>query len=982
MIPRNLASSYERYKKDTNTFVAWLHANALSCGYTPPGTATNAPLGNKNLNSAQPASSNAGRLKGKARKDAAKAASASKSEPTSSSPDECKVIPTVQLLKQAQAVAASKKVKVPIIIQRLLQEAIKARKRCTFWFTNVLAKDERKLEDIDRNNNSHEYFIKVLEMTYDILKPRFEMPKARMPKTRSESVADGTGKGTSEEDPTNRFESLEVEDIDQSAYDALPSAIPRSKSATNVELEIDADADLPFVVFCFYEDMHRFRHFLVDTWRQVRDEKLSYMTASLITNIAIELIRKEEDALVASFPSLGEPSYVAITSKICPVRMFGQVPESSFEQLGETLAAMRKVRDNLSQEQKEEPEKDSPSNPPKDDISEADLKTASVDMFLFTSTFHTLEKCRTMIKIHRRAYIPAVPPLEAVYLWAPDSRVDTPNWQIEDAVLSKFMVEVEVKIFSEIPEEQAQKARKAGLLEPLPSESFVANPILDKFTEELQEACNDRSKPVSMCQVFVARTLLDILMIIKVQKAREVYLDLRQRGANTHAALEITWTKDEDIQKTRSGCVQTREELVDKWIRPDAVAAAVSLSHNLNIVVKQPSLVSFKQNVLEKLVKDNFNQSPEEADTVAEKPDTLTEERASLIKEGAALLKELNLHNFENILPSGDPMFFFICLPVYSGLEALKMIVDLDHIGPDLANDFCSLMPMAHLYNCLQQQGLLPGRWDLMDRFIETNMSKLFSGSLPDTIMKCFKRLFICMGLPAESFAKGGRRHKRPNFLAALKKVEHLLEPHKVSSSLKRYFDGSDSGEKLLFDILKQPGHSHTRQKSSADRLQLLAHLRDRIEESIPNLDINMIGLVRQCNKLFQRLREDFKLRLLIEHQAEGRDYANYFQPWNIMTAMDIIGEMGEMEDAGATFRSPGVGSQTGFTIGDDEENRLSITLKILRDFMLVANIVPKLEPFDVIASTKMAKEDMERDLSEREWKKWHRAMMVGLNSR
>ena len=36
MLPDNIYNSYLEYKKDTNTYIAWLCSTATSCGYTPP----------------------------------------------------------------------------------------------------------------------------------------------------------------------------------------------------------------------------------------------------------------------------------------------------------------------------------------------------------------------------------------------------------------------------------------------------------------------------------------------------------------------------------------------------------------------------------------------------------------------------------------------------------------------------------------------------------------------------------------------------------------------------------------------------------------------------------------------------------------------------------------------------------------------------------------------------------------------------------
>lgn len=70
MLPAFLDSTYKRYKNDTSAFIRWLVENAKKCGYTPArGPAANVGK------SEEPAK--APRLKGKARKQAKAATTAS-----------------------------------------------------------------------------------------------------------------------------------------------------------------------------------------------------------------------------------------------------------------------------------------------------------------------------------------------------------------------------------------------------------------------------------------------------------------------------------------------------------------------------------------------------------------------------------------------------------------------------------------------------------------------------------------------------------------------------------------------------------------------------------------------------------------------------------------------------------------------------------------------------------------------------------------
>ena len=108
MLPEVLAGSYSRYKEDTKIFTTWLSKAAIACGYRAPKIMRQDKVEPPN----QQSQGSASRLKGKAQKESKAAAEASKSSQTDSEPavPETKYEVTAQeLLKRANAIAASKK---------------------------------------------------------------------------------------------------------------------------------------------------------------------------------------------------------------------------------------------------------------------------------------------------------------------------------------------------------------------------------------------------------------------------------------------------------------------------------------------------------------------------------------------------------------------------------------------------------------------------------------------------------------------------------------------------------------------------------------------------------------------------------------------------------------------------------------------------------------------------------------------------------
>lgn len=229
MLPDNLASSYEQYKAATSIVLSWLNATAISCGYTVPRNLTNNDKIPSDPSKAQvTAQVTTARLKGKARKEA-KASMKSKSAPDLEKIETKQVVTTKQVLKQAEAIARSSKV-VPIAIQRLFQDAIKARMRCTAWFTSTDTMD-------NLSNSQHQYFTRTLQEAFEMLKPRFEIDSS-CPKVDKPIDEEQDNKSI------NRFGSLHIEELDEELYESLPLAAQPTKHA-EIQLEIDPDTDLP-----------------------------------------------------------------------------------------------------------------------------------------------------------------------------------------------------------------------------------------------------------------------------------------------------------------------------------------------------------------------------------------------------------------------------------------------------------------------------------------------------------------------------------------------------------------------------------------------------------------------------------------------------------------------------------------------------------------------------------------------------------------
>ncbi|MCJ1453626.1 hypothetical protein MMC28_003973 [Mycoblastus sanguinarius] len=299
MLPEVLAGSYKRYKEDTSVFTTWLSKTAIACGYKTSSFVIRETT-SSNVTVGQAPSS---RLKGKARKEA-KSASKENKNPSSGSDSNMPVakysITTQELLGQAEAVAEAKAsgIQIPLSIMRVVERAIDARRRCASWFKKTGACD------ID-STEGHLHFVSILEKALTLLRPLVTTNASSKSSTKDWKDIPIMTTDVPSEEIKNRFSVLDIEDPDD-AMDLVASEVsvtnkPPSKTRTVdiYELEAQSDIDDAFIIFCFFEDLHRVQDFLRVTWEGYKTGRCDLTVASAITNLAFNLVRRAEDEIVS-----------------------------------------------------------------------------------------------------------------------------------------------------------------------------------------------------------------------------------------------------------------------------------------------------------------------------------------------------------------------------------------------------------------------------------------------------------------------------------------------------------------------------------------------------------------------------------------------------------------------------------------------------------------------------------------------------------
>ena len=300
-------STWRAYKDDTNSFAAWLARTAEQCGYSSDLLNRTGP--SSSLSSSSNSKPSA-RLKGKARKQAKDAIIAQdKQSKTANVADDSPakasyIIEVKEFTVLAEYIAGSGK---PVVMSRslvnILNRVIDLRSRHHSWF-----REQREFDDCTKKvkaDESHSYFLGILERTREILKPL--MP--------SDMVYDLLGNPLSvTEDPEekittkirNTFDSLSIQEPSQEFLDAPDVKLtPLSQSSAEHRYEAEMVHTLEeqyLATHCLFQDLRYIRSFLRQLWTSYREGGVELVAASLTTNTAVDFVRGLEQDYLQQFP--------------------------------------------------------------------------------------------------------------------------------------------------------------------------------------------------------------------------------------------------------------------------------------------------------------------------------------------------------------------------------------------------------------------------------------------------------------------------------------------------------------------------------------------------------------------------------------------------------------------------------------------------------------------------------------------------------
>jgi hypothetical protein len=918
MLPESLSGSYRRYKEDTNVFATWLSHAAKACGYHHVVVDNSSSSSTASVTNCQ---------------------KPSKGNVASGNPAPSKhLLPTKDIENLARLVAESKEpiITVPQGIQGVLYRAIRARKRCTAVFQQLEVKNNTS--QFQESNASHLHFIKVLESAYELLHPIFDISPTPIKSQPTKLTTKGISKTSDSIDFLgNQFELLQVEEIEDqdlefSAFDPIVKEIfakkrsskmtKKSKSKPGAVFEIDLalDAELPFMVYCFYEDLGRYRKFLGKIWQEYADGSLDLLTSSLVTNITIELACKFEEELIARSPKRfgKKPSYCAITSIIHPVPSINK----------NTL-----------------------------DLSFELVRDSTLGELIYSSTFISLRKCANFI-MQKPGSIPSVIPVRSLYIKDRAMVQHEEEIEVEDVFLSQILLDLQIQRFQDqtSPNSPSQD-HSQGNQHSLPYEDVLTK----GFRSMLHKG---KSADIGVWVVFGARILLDIQKILG-KTTTKPYAELRQRAALVHAALGFNTPDQEKLLGPFSPVDRAEDTLMRHWgLDKKAEKCAEALSSSIASVLWKNSLTGSKQKFLKNQgrpirISKTFSSSIASVPLKNPLVNSFFENKCSLADQGQSSVRNSENQGApmdQDISPSSDDSFFCNHNPIYCGLEAIKLAIGAEKVGVKLANTCCSLVAVVHLYNASRQLNLLSEEWQDLKHAITFNLPQLFKGSLPNDERTIFNRFHVVTGFPLDAFARNhrGAHVNKPDSQAIFKNARTLLKCTEYSDFLDKYIQGADSADTLLANIDQEANKTEAHSKRDRSRFMLLKQLRVTLPEVLPRVDTEYVRLTRQCNTLLLRIRR----KLISEGvgaiefpgMRERQDFAEAFEINNITTICEIfmwslMPKMVADRNSGKGFKPAPSG-----TLRNPGEDRsfLESAAECIEAFLPQANISPNIQPFDV----------------------------------
>ncbi|KAF8853740.1 hypothetical protein BDZ45DRAFT_66911 [Acephala macrosclerotiorum] len=480
-LPDFILDSYKRYKLQTQNVVTWLGQTGYRCSSrSRPQTHTS----NKK----------------------------NKKSPIGTTRD----IPLKDFVPLARSIAeADPPVTIPRSILHGLQSVIQKRKKCAEWYSQIGGD-----QTLQRGNETHAYFVEVLEEVFDIL----------VAKTTAQVSPSNNASEATRASFANSFSNLTVEDTFQEDDSVdVPSPTEEARPMPKVKYEAEYSRhEWLFEVYCFYSDFNEVRECIRDLWLDFKAYKIDLMNVSIVTDTAFDLLERAESQFRES---------------IAPRGYGCDYLDAAVQMIG----VMAKVRKDPS-------------------LQGAGAKSSATGDFsqtLCLPTYIFLERYLKSLKPGKMNFVPckikesvhiAAATLDSDWVQANSS---TPELVPEDFRLLSEMIPWQEFIF----------------------EYKIVNPVQDKLCRGIYQAVRDWrdldcQKPPPIWLVYATQIFLDIHHILKnkVQRGVEHLRNVSLRAVvNAQAYPEYTGEKADEAVAEEQRMPKDVVHFIERWVIKDII---------------------------------------------------------------------------------------------------------------------------------------------------------------------------------------------------------------------------------------------------------------------------------------------------------------------------------------------------------------------------------------------------------------------------
>lgn len=257
-----------------------------------------------------------------------------------------------------------------------------------------------------------------------------------------------------------------------------------------------------------------------------------------------------------------------------------------------------------------------------------------------------------------------------------------------------------------------------------------------------------------------------------------------------------------------------------------------------------------------------------------------------------------------------EPDFLLTHNPMASGTLEFIVALGMEHAGTTLASHHHSIFAIAHLYNAIRQCGRTDLSWAELEKIMNNQMSVLFAGELPTTPKTFHTRFALQMGFSAKNFARNQRHNNGPLF-APGKQYGPQLSDTQTSKILDDYVSGRTSLASTIHRLealIRDSERARPTDKRTVKRhltpMEVLGRVREWLSATIPQIQINYIGMTRTCNKLLREMHARLEAELEIEHRLVRSEDTN--QPGYLIMTLAVLEEVSKAQIIqDSIFKSP-----------------------------------------------------------------------------